>query len=48
LDISSKKINIEPNYESWSLKDLKAKISELGGPTLKTKKLMVEYLEKKV
>lgn len=48
LDISSKKINIEPNYDSWSLKDLKAKISELGGPTLKTKKLMVEYLEKKV
>lgn len=48
IDISSKKINIEPNYESWSLKDLKAKISELGGPSLKTKKLMVEYLEKKV
>ena len=48
LDISSKKIVIETNYESWSLKDLKAKISELGGPSLKTKKLMVEYLEKKV
>ena len=48
IDVSSKKIVIETNYESWSLKDLKAKISELGGPSLKTKKLMVEYLEKKV
>jgi hypothetical protein len=48
IDISSKKITIETNYEAWSLKDLKAKISEMGGPTLKTKKLMLEYLEKKV
>lgn len=47
-DLSSKKITIETNYEAWSLKDLKAKISEMGGPTLKTKKLMLEYLEKKV
>ena len=48
IDISSKKITMETNYEAWSLKDLKAKISEMGGPTLKTKKLMLEYLEKKV
>ena len=43
-----RQIVIETNYESWSMKDLKEKISKMGGPNLKTKKLMLEFLEKSV
>jgi hypothetical protein len=43
-----RQIVIETNYESWSMKDLKEKISQMGGPNLKTKKLMLEFLEKSV
>jgi hypothetical protein len=48
VEETAKKIVLETNYEQWSLKELKEKISQMGGPTLKTKKLMIEYLEKKV
>jgi hypothetical protein len=48
VEETAKKIVLETNYEQWSLKELKEKISGMGGPNLKTKKLMIEYLEKKV
>ena len=48
VEETAKKIVLEANYEQWSLKELKEKITQMGGPNLKTKKLMIEYLEKKV
>jgi hypothetical protein len=48
VEETAKKIVLETNYEQWSLKELKEKITQMGGPNLKTKKLMIEYLEKKV
>ena len=41
-----KKIQLEgPDYESLSLKELKDKVSDLGGPKLRTKKELVEFLK---
>ena len=35
------------DYESMSLKDLKEKVALLGGPKLRTKKELVDFLNKK-
>ena len=44
-----KTIKIELNpYESLSVKELKEKVAEMGGPVLKTKKALLEYIEKKM
>ena len=42
-----KKIQLEgPDYESLSLKELKDKVTELGGPKLRTKKELLDFLKK--
>ena len=41
-----KKIQLEgPDYESLSLKELKDKVSDLGGPKLRTKKELLDFLK---
>ena len=41
-----KKIQLEgPDYESLSLKELKDKVAELGGPKLRTKKELLDFLK---
>ena len=41
-----KKIQLEgPDYESLSLKELKDKVTELGGPKLRTKKELLDFLK---
>jgi hypothetical protein len=45
-EMEVKKIQLEgPDYESLSLKDLKDKVTELGGPKLRTKKELVDFLK---
>jgi len=44
-----KKIQLEgPDYESLSLKELKDKVSDLGGPKLRTKKELLDFLKNKM
>jgi hypothetical protein len=44
-----KHVQIElTDYSSFTLKELKQKVLDLGGPSLKTKKLLIDFLEKKV
>jgi len=44
-----KKIQLEgPDYESLSLKELKDKVSDLGGPKLRTKKELLDFLKNKI
>jgi hypothetical protein len=46
-DVEVKKINLEgPDYESLTLKELKDKVTELGGPKLRTKKELLDFLKK--
>ena len=46
---SVKHVNVELNdYSLLTLKELKQKVVDLGGPSLKTKKALIEFLEKKV
>jgi len=41
-----KKINLDgPDYESLSLKELKDKVTDLGGPKLRTKKELLDFLK---
>ena len=41
-----KKIQLEgPDYENLSLKELKDKVAELGGPKLRTKKELLDFLK---
>jgi hypothetical protein len=41
-----KKIQLEgPDYENLSLKELKDKVSDLGGPKLRTKKELLDFLK---
>ena len=53
-DDSTKTINLfedapKPNYEKLTVKDLKELVSKQGGPgSLKTKKELIDYLEKKM
>jgi hypothetical protein len=46
----AKKVVLEvTNYSEWNIKALKEKVNQLGGPgSLKTKKAMVEFLEKNI
>lgn len=52
LDVSEKESKVvvmeDKGYENMSVKELKDKVQLLGGPSLKTKKQLVEYLEKNV
>ena len=44
-----KHVQIElTDYSALTLKELKQKVVDLGGPSLKTKKLLIDFLEKKV
>jgi len=43
-----KVVVLDSSYESMSVKELREKVQLLGGPSLKTKKQLVEYLEKNV
>ena len=46
-EVEVKKINLEgPDYESLTLKELKDKVTELGGPKLRTKKELLDFLKK--
>ena len=40
-----KKIQLEGDYENLSLKELKDKVAELGGPKLRTKKELLDFLK---
>jgi len=42
---SDKVITLNPSYENMSVKELKEKVQLQGGPSLKTKKQLIEYLE---
>jgi len=47
-DESVKKVTIDKEYSQFSLKDLKQKVNDLGGPPLKTKQALINFLKKKV
>ena len=47
-DESVKKITVDNEYSQLSLKDLKQKVNDLGGPPLKTKQALINFLKKKV
>ena len=48
-EVDVKKINLEgPDYESLSLKELKDKVTDLGGPKLRTKKELLDFLKNKI
>ena len=40
-----KTISLANDYESLSLKELKDKVTELGGPKLRTKKELLDFLK---
>ena len=40
-----KTISLDNDYESLSLKELKDKVTELGGPKLRTKKELLDFLK---
>ena len=45
-EVDVKKIQLEgPDYENLSLKELKDKVTELGGPKLRTKKELLDFLK---
>ena len=45
-EVTVKKIQLEgPDYESLTLKELKDKVSDLGGPKLRTKKELLDFLK---
>jgi hypothetical protein len=43
-----KTLVVNVDYDSMSVKELKEKVAELGGPKLKTKKDLVEFLKNKI
>jgi hypothetical protein len=43
-----KQVSVENDYSQFSLKDLKQKVNDLGGPPLKTKQALINFLKKKV
>ena len=48
-NVEVKQVVMEPAlYEDLSVKELKEKVAEMGGPKLKTKKDLLEYLRNKV
>ena len=45
-EVDVKKIKLEgPDYESLTLKELKDKVTDLGGPKLRTKKELLDFLK---
>ena len=45
-EVEVKKIKLEgPDYESLTLKELKDKVTDLGGPKLRTKKELLDFLK---
>ena len=47
-DDESVKQVAQDEYSKLSLKDLKQKVNDLGGPPLKTKQALINFLKKKV
>jgi len=48
-DVSgTKQVNVSVDYSHLSLKDLKQKVNDLGGPPLKTKNALLNFLKNKV
>jgi hypothetical protein len=47
-ELSDKVVVLSPSYENMSVKELREKVQLQGGPSLKTKKQLVDYLEKNV
>jgi hypothetical protein len=43
-----KTLLVNLDYDSMSVKELKEKVADLGGPKLKTKKDLVEFLKNKI
>jgi hypothetical protein len=46
--LGTKQITVSVDYSNLSLKDLKQKVSDLGGPALKTKSALLNFLKNKV
>ncbi len=46
--LGTKHIQVSDDYSKLSLKDLKQKVSDLGGPPLKTKQALLNFLKNKV
>ena len=46
-EIVVKKIDLVLPFDAWSVKELKEQVAKLNGPKLKTKKELVDFLEKK-
>jgi hypothetical protein len=44
----TKHVNVSVDYSTLSLKDLKQKVNDLGGPPLKTKNALLNFLKNKV
>jgi hypothetical protein len=47
-ETSVKQVTVDKEYSQISLKDLKQKVNDLGGPPLKTKQALINFLKKKV
>jgi hypothetical protein len=45
---SVKQVTVDNDYGHLSLKELKQKVNDLGGPALKTKQALINFLKKKV
>ena len=45
---SVKQVTVDSEFSQLSLKDLKQKVNDLGGPPLKTKQALINFLKKKV
>ena len=43
-----KQIDVSPDYSNLSLKELKQQVLDLGGPPLKTKQALINFLKKKL
>ena len=43
-----KQIDVSTNYSNLTLKELKQQVIDLGGPPLKTKQALINFLKKKV
>ena len=43
-----KQVTVDNEFSQLSLKDLKQKVNDLGGPPLKTKQALINFLKKKV
>ena len=47
-EVDVKHVSVDNDISTLSLKDLKQKVNDLGGPPLKTKQALINFLKKKV